>query len=118
MLREAICAAITGEPDLRVIMQTGSVTEALQMTTAIIPDIILLALGYADRGDMDALIALRKLLPTTPILALTSNEVPGQEQAALQYGAQLVLTKAISRAELVYALHKLFDQIKRTEKGG
>jgi CheY-like chemotaxis protein len=56
---------------------------------------------------MEALIALRKSMPGTPIVALTSNEVPGQEQAALNSGACMALTKASSRAVLISKLREL-----------
>jgi hypothetical protein len=38
---------------------------------------------------------------------LTSNEVNGQEQAALDAGAQMALTKAAPRAELICKLREL-----------
>ena len=107
MMREALCSAIAEDPDLKVSMQAGNVTEALQMMVTDKPDIILLALGHSDHGGMDGLITLHKSLPATPILAFTSNEEPGQEQTALKYGAQAVLTKAASRAELLRALRGL-----------
>ena len=107
MMREALCSAIADEADLKVGMQADNVMQALQMAMIVIPDIILLALGNPDQGDMDGLIALRQSLPAAPILALTSNEVPGQEQAALENGAQTVLTKAAPRAELLQVLREL-----------
>ena len=107
MMLEALCTAIADEPELKVGMQAGNVTQALQIATMIIPDIILLALDHSDDSDMDALTILHKSIPTVPILALTSNEAPGQEQAALEHGAQAVLTKAAPRAELIHALRAL-----------
>jgi len=43
----------------------------------------------------------------TALHPLTSNEVAGQEQAALDAGAQAVLTKAAPRAELLRVLREL-----------
>ena len=99
--------AIAETFDLQVTLQASSVVDALQLIQKIVPDIILLSLGHAAFGDMDGLVTLRKTLPVVPILALTSNEVPGQEQTALACGAQMVLTKAVSRTELIDALRKL-----------
>jgi DNA-binding NarL/FixJ family response regulator len=104
---EALCAAIADEPELKVSMQVGNVTQALQIVMMIIPDIILLALDRSDDSEMEALTILHKSIPTVPILALTSNEAPGQERSALEHGAQAVLTKAAPRAELIRALRKL-----------
>jgi len=106
MMREALCSAIVDEPGLMVAMQADNIKQALQMMT-VVPDMILLGLSQPDRGEMDGLTVLHKSLPTTPILALTSNEVDGQEQAALDNGALAVLTKAAPRAELLRTLRKL-----------
>ncbi len=107
MMREALCAAIADESDLQVSLQTANGTEALQMLTATLPDIILLSLGNPGLDELEALIALRKHLPDTPILALTTNEIAGQEQAALDAGACAVLTKAAPRSELISKLREL-----------
>jgi DNA-binding NarL/FixJ family response regulator len=74
------------------------------------PDIILLALGNPGGNEMGTLETLRKSLPETPILALTSSEVEGQEQAALEAGARMVLTKAAPRTELIRQLREMRTQ--------
>jgi len=106
MMREALCSAIVDEPGLKIAMQASHIKQALQMMT-VVPDIILLGLSHPDQGDMDALAVLHKSLPATPILALTINQEPGQEQVALDNGAMAVLTKAAPRAELLRTLRKL-----------
>jgi DNA-binding NarL/FixJ family response regulator len=110
MMREALCAAIQDEPDMRAGMQAANVSQALWMAITIVPDIILLALGHPEHGDLDTLMVLHKSLPMIPILALTSNEVSGQEEAALEYGAQAVLAKAAPRAQLIGSLRALRAQ--------
>ena len=114
LMREALCTAIAAEADLCVAQP--DITSAEAVTISIMhellflpcnPDIILLALGNPGLSELETLKALRKLLPITPILALTSNEVPGQEKAALQAGAQAVLTKAAPRCELLHTLRAL-----------
>jgi DNA-binding NarL/FixJ family response regulator len=107
MMREALCTAIQEEPDMKAGMQARNVSQALWMAITVLPDIILLALDDPRHGDLDSLMVLHNSLPKTPILALISNEVPGQEQAALEYGAQAVLTKAAPRAELLRILREL-----------
>jgi DNA-binding NarL/FixJ family response regulator len=123
MMREALRNAITVEPGLTIAEPAVNGAETSQMMIAIKPDaillaykpdIILLALGNPGLDDMETLSVLRKSLPDTPILALTSNEVVGQEQAALNAGAQAVLTKAAPRNELIRKLREL--QIEKTMK--
>jgi two-component system, NarL family, nitrate/nitrite response regulator NarL len=114
MMRLALCSAIAVEPDFMVL--ESNVTAKESLTLAIMddvlflpakPEIILLAVGNPGQDELRALKALCKTLPCTPILALITNEVPGQEQAALEAGAQVVLTKAASRGELINALREL-----------
>jgi DNA-binding NarL/FixJ family response regulator len=107
MMREALCFAIADEPHWKAGMQADTVSHALQMATVVIPDIILLTLDRADQSDMNDLIILRKSLPATPILALTSDETAGQERAALEHGAQVVMKKSAHRSELLRALNQL-----------
>jgi DNA-binding NarL/FixJ family response regulator len=116
MMREALCTAIAAEPDLIVVDQAVDGAEEMLMVIPLLPDaillsvkpdIILLALGNPGLEELEALAVLRACLPGTPVLALTSNEVEGQEQAALDGGACLALTKAAPRAELIRALQEL-----------
>jgi DNA-binding NarL/FixJ family response regulator len=111
MMREALCAAISEEPDLRVGMLAGNGAAALQMLTTLLPDIVLLAMGNPGTDELKALKTLRQSLPGTPILALTSNEVPGQEGVALEAGACGVLTKAVSRLELIGKLREIMSDL-------
>jgi DNA-binding NarL/FixJ family response regulator len=107
LMREALCAAIADEPDLKVGMHAASGAEVLQMLKILLPDVILFALGTPGREELKTLKTLCESLPQTPILVLTSNEVPGQEQAALEAGAQAMMTKAASRGEIIHALRAM-----------
>ena len=117
IMREALCHAISQEPDLIVaepVVTGGEVSQMIiPMQSGLIllaykPDIILMALGNPGWEDLAILSTLQKTLPGTPILALTSNEVGEQEQAALEAGAQVVLTKAAGRSEVISALRELY----------
>ena len=117
MMREALCAAIAGECDLKVAeadinssqILTIPITDELFFLPSNL-DMILLALGNPGLNELEVLKVLRNALPKIQILALTSNEVPGQEQAALEAGAHAVLTKAASRGELIRTLRELKAQ--------
>jgi DNA-binding NarL/FixJ family response regulator len=107
LMREALCAAISDEPDLSVGMKVANGAEALQVLRVILPDIILFAMGNPGIDELEALKIVRFSLPETPILALTSNEVLGQEQVALEAGACAVQTKVATRSELITALREM-----------
>ncbi len=77
------------------------------MASALKPDLILIALGNPGWDDLQTLHTLRQALPAVPILALTTNEVLNQEQAALDAGASSVVPKAVPREELIGKLQSL-----------
>jgi DNA-binding NarL/FixJ family response regulator len=116
MLRESLCAAINTEPDLTVVEPGTGDPDAFQLMISILddvifldrkPDIVLLALDNPGLEGLQTLAMLHKDLPRTPILALVSDEVPGQEQAALLNGAAAVSSKTGGRAELLKALRAI-----------
>jgi DNA-binding NarL/FixJ family response regulator len=125
MMRESLCNAIAAEADLKVVepaafetnafeLEISSQYDVLYLTRK--PDIILLSLGNSGVDDLQALTNLRKKLFGTPILALTRNEFPEQDQAALEHGAYAVITKSASRKELVQALRSIRTSSSQTRK--
>jgi DNA-binding NarL/FixJ family response regulator len=115
IMRAALCTAIAEEPDLQVAADDIDNSQPLVLPgmedVYFLPqnlDMILLALGNPGLRELDALKRLRQILPEIPVLALTSNEVAGQEQAALDAGAQVVLTKTASREEIIWALREMY----------
>ena len=107
LMREALCAAIASEPDLKLVAETKNKRETLGRVTALNPDVILFSLGNPDQSGLKALSAMRQALPNAFILGLITEEVPGQAEAVLQAGARAVLAKTAPRAELVRMLKNL-----------
>jgi DNA-binding NarL/FixJ family response regulator len=116
LMREALYAAIVGEPDLMVAAQAVSCADVVDMVVTIKddvvllafkPDIILLTLGNPSLQELQTLMILHRSLPLTPILALTMEEFEIQGKVALEAGASAVLRKSAPREELICALRKL-----------
>jgi DNA-binding NarL/FixJ family response regulator len=109
LMREALATAISDEPNLIAGMKVATGMDAVKMLRIILPDMVLFAVGDPGAEELEALKILRQSLPEVPILALTSNEIPGQEQAILQVGAHAVLTKAATRLDLIDKLHEMMN---------
>jgi two-component system response regulator DesR len=90
-------------------MKVATGMDAVNALRTILPDMVLFAVGDPGAEELEALKAMRQSLPEVPILALTSDEIPGQEQAALQVGAHAVLTKAATRLDLIDKLHEMMN---------
>jgi two-component system, NarL family, response regulator len=117
LMRAALCSAIAEEADLQVAEADVNHSQLLMIPgledVILLPessDMILLSLGNPGFKELDALKALRHSYPNIPILALTSSEVPGQEQAALATGAQAAVAKTTSRGELIQALREMWGK--------
>ena len=125
LMRSALSTAIASDPGLELVAEVSSGFGAMDVVTILHPDILLIALGNPGSRleNPELLVALRKKLPGTHILALVTGEVAGQEQAALTAGAQVVLTKAVSREELLKTLHEMAaghfpeEIIQKSEQG-
>lgn len=109
LMREALCLAIETAEGLRVAAQACDGTQALEILPTLPADIILFSLGNPGWDDLQTIAALHRAWSWIPILALTANEVPEQEQAALARGAQAVLTKASTRDEMLCKLRELWE---------
>jgi DNA-binding NarL/FixJ family response regulator len=107
IMRAALCNAIASESGLSVAAQAAHGGEIFHRLETFTPGIVLFAVGNPGLEDMKMLSKLRGHHPNTPILALTTSEVPGQEQAALDLGANAVVAKTVSRHELIAALRQI-----------
>lgn len=116
LMREALCLAIE-EEGWRVAAGVCDGPQALEILPTLQADLVLFALGNPGLDDLQTLAALRQARPNLPILALTANEVPGHEQAALEHGAQAALSKASPRAELLAELDRLWQNQKSSHQG-
>jgi DNA-binding NarL/FixJ family response regulator len=114
LMRMALSNAIAAEPDLQVadldinnshILVIPGLDDVLLVPNHL--DLILFSLGPHGEKELYALATLKQFRPEIPILVLIDNEVEGQEQAAREAGAQVVVTKAAPRAELIKALREL-----------
>lgn len=107
MMRAAIVTAIADEPDMTIGAIAADGRDTLQIVESLHPEIILFSIGNPGEEDLEMMRELHERFPDTLFLALTRDEVPGQEQAALEYGADAVLTKTAQRTELLHTLRIL-----------
>jgi len=81
--------------------------EGIELAKQIQPDIILLDLRMPNMGGLDTLPVLRKDLPTTPVVMLTTSNDESDLIKALRSGAQGYLLKDMEPEELVGALRDI-----------
>jgi two-component system nitrate/nitrite response regulator NarL len=81
--------------------------EGIELAKQIKPDIILLDLRMPNMGGLEVLPILRKELPNTPVVMLTTSNDESDLIKALRSGAQGYLLKDMEPEELVAALRDI-----------
>ena len=105
VLRSGLRLLLTSQNEYNVVGEASSGTETLSLAEKLQPDLILLDLSMPALGGLDALPALRKLVPSARILILTMHDDPQYLRQALKHGASGYVLKKAADAELLSAMH-------------
>jgi len=113
LLRQGIAAVINSHPDMLLVSQASSGTEAIQQYREHQPDVMLMDLRLPDLSGIDALIAIRGEFPDARIVMLTTFEGDVEIQRALEAGARGYLLKTMPPGELAEAIRQVHAGKKR-----
>ncbi|QWF79367.1 response regulator [Amycolatopsis sp. CA-230715] len=104
IVRDGLRGAFTGEDDIEVVAEAANGAEALSMTAAFRPDLVLMDLRMP---VVDGVTAIRKLAETAPgvrVLVLTTFDSETDVLPAVEAGATGYLLKDAPTAELLRAV--------------
>jgi len=104
VLRSGLRLLLTSHNEYDVVGEASSGTETITLAEQLQPDLILLDLSMPSLGGLDALPALRKLVPSARILILTMHDDPQYLRQALKNGASGYVLKKAADAELLSAM--------------
>jgi DNA-binding NarL/FixJ family response regulator len=113
LLREGIAALISNQPDMELIAEAASGSEAIEAFRKHRPDVTLMDLRLPDMSGIDAMIAIRVEFPDARIVMLTTFEGDIQIQRALQTGARAYLLKSSPPKELMDTIRQVHAGKKR-----
>jgi len=113
LLREGIAAIINNQPDMVLVSQASSGTEAIQCHRNHRPDVTLMDLRLPDLSGIDTMIAIRTEFPEARIIMLTTFEGDVEIQRALEAGARGYLLKNMPPSELVQVIRQVYAGKKR-----
>ena len=105
--RDLMVALLERQPDLRVVAQAGSMAEARSRAGAAQFDVVVLALGLPDGNGADLIGELREASPGGAVLVLSASLHPANIGRAMREGADEVLDKLSSPAEVVGTVRRL-----------
>ena len=107
MLREGIATIINLQPDMTLVSQAASGTEAIQQYRLHTPDVTLMDLRLPDLSGIDAMLAILTEFPAARIIMLTTFEGDVEIQRALEAGARGYLLKSMPPSELTNAIRQV-----------
>ncbi len=113
LLREGLATIINNQPDMQLVAQAASGSEAIQKYQQHQPDVTLLDLRLPDMSGIDVLIAIRSEFPEARVVMLTTFEGDVDIRRALEAGARGYMLKNMPPKDLVEAIRQVHAGKKR-----
>jgi len=107
LFREGLIAIVRSAPDVEVVGQAGSVSEAIELIQTIKPDIVLMDFGLPDGTGADATRAILKKRPECKVVFLTMSEDDDDLFEAIRSGARGYLLKNLHPTKLISTLRSV-----------
>src|ERR1700756_2299931 len=107
LLSEGIAIIINSQPDMELVSQATTGTEAIQQYRTHRPDVTLMDLRLPDLSGIDAMIAIRTEFPEARIIMLTTFEADVEVKRALEAGARGYLLKNMPPRELANVIRQV-----------
>jgi DNA-binding NarL/FixJ family response regulator len=107
LFRSGVRAELDGHAE--VVGDAGSVAEAVELVMKEEPDVVLLDVHMPDGGGVQVIRAIAPTRPAIRFLALSVSDAAEDVMAVIREGARGYVTKTISVAELVDAVHRVAE---------
>ena len=101
LLRSGIGALIATQPDMRLVAEAATGSEAVRLHREVTPDVTLMDLQMPDMSGLDAITAIKSETPSARIIVLTTYSGDVLAQRALKAGAQAYVLKSLVRTEIL-----------------
>jgi two-component system, NarL family, nitrate/nitrite response regulator NarL len=111
VVREGFARAVADEPDMQVIGQAATASEALTEAKEIRPDVVLVDLNLPDRDGPELIAALREAIPESKLVVVSGYDDEYRVAEALRAGAHGYLLKTST-------LNELIEGIRTAASGG
>ena len=113
LLSEGIATMINSQPDMLLVSQASSGSDAIRQYRLHRPDVTLMDLRLPDLSGIDAMIAIRTEFTEARIVILTTFEGDVEIQRALQAGARGYLLKSMPPGEILSVIRQVHAGKKR-----
>ena len=104
IVREGLASMLSTQPDMCVVGEAGTGTEAIAQAVCLLPDIILLDLEMPDLDGVGVLERVRVELPNARVIILTAYGTDERILDAVRAGAKGYLLKGAGLDEVLHAV--------------
>jgi len=104
VVRTGLRMLLEGEADMEIVGEAGTGAGALTAVETLRPDVVLMDIGLPDQSGIDATRAIKRLIPTTAVVALTIHEDEEYFFRMLEAGATGYVPKRAAPEELLTAI--------------
>lgn len=101
LLREGISALVGGQRDMELVAQACTGNQGIEMFRTHVPDITLMDLQMPDKNGIEAILAIREIVPEARVIVLTTYSGDVQVARAMEAGARAYLLKNLLHTELL-----------------
>jgi DNA-binding NarL/FixJ family response regulator len=109
VVRGGLRGMFASDPTFEVVGEAGNGAEAVELVSALLPDVVLMDLRMPEMGGAEAIRQLRQSAPTVSVLVLTTYDTYDDVLPAIEAGAIGYLLKDAPREELVRAVRAAFQ---------
>jgi len=107
VFREGLKIIFASQPDMELVAQAASATEALEEYRRWRPDVTLMDQRLPGASGTDALISIRSEFPNAQIMLLTTSSGDIDIQRAMRAGASAYVLKSMAKEELLQVIRKV-----------
>jgi DNA-binding NarL/FixJ family response regulator len=107
IVRQGLRALLIAEDDLTIVAEAQTGREAVQLATALRPDVVVMDLAMPRLNGCEATRQLFKEVPTAKVVVLSTYSDDEHLQQALAAGAAAYLLKETAAADLVQAIREV-----------
>jgi DNA-binding NarL/FixJ family response regulator len=107
LFRRGLEMVLGQENDIEVVGEAGDGTEAVELASSLLPDIVLMDVRMPRRSGIEACTAIKDVVPSAKIVMLTISDDEADLYDAIKAGASGYLLKEISIDEVAAAIRSV-----------
>ena len=109
VLRHGLRLILQSAPDITVVGEAGTGTDAVALAIVLTPDVVLMDLDLPDMSGAEATQRIRAACPETRVLILTVSDRKADFLGALKAGARGYLLKSMDSREVLAAIRRVAE---------